>query len=111
MPSDTLGDMASEPSPAFLDTQPGPDHDWRITLKDKVIAITGANRGIGLAIAEVCLDDLVSVAARPFDAGQASSAEQDSTMLRFHVASSDVVSRQLCVPFMSDRKSQLAVAF
>ncbi|KJK66804.1 Enoyl-Acyl carrier protein reductase [Aspergillus parasiticus SU-1] len=45
----------SDTSPTFLDTQPGPDHDWRITLKDKVIAITGANRGIGLALAEVCL--------------------------------------------------------
>ncbi|KAI9926239.1 hypothetical protein MW887_004702 [Aspergillus wentii] len=42
-------------SDTFLDTTPGPDHDWRITLKDKVIAITGANRGIGLALAEVCL--------------------------------------------------------
>ncbi|KAL5335901.1 hypothetical protein BJX70DRAFT_304658 [Aspergillus crustosus] len=45
----------SNGTPAFLNTQPEPDHDWRITLKDKVIAITGANRGIGLAIAEVCL--------------------------------------------------------
>ncbi|KAJ4176894.1 hypothetical protein NW767_015292 [Fusarium falciforme] len=48
-------DAAPEASSTFLNTQPGPDHDWRITLKDKVIAITGANRGIGLGIAEVCL--------------------------------------------------------
>jgi NADP-dependent 3-hydroxy acid dehydrogenase YdfG len=44
----------SNASPAFLDTQPGPDHDWKITLEGKVIAITGANRGIGLALAQVC---------------------------------------------------------
>jgi hypothetical protein len=42
-------------TPAFLSTEPGPDHDWRITLRGKVIAITGANRGIGLGLATVCL--------------------------------------------------------
>lgn len=39
----------------LLDTQPGPHHDWRVALPRKIIAITGANRGIGLGIAEVCL--------------------------------------------------------
>jgi NAD(P)-dependent dehydrogenase (short-subunit alcohol dehydrogenase family) len=34
---------------------PPSDHHWRITLENKVIAITGANRGIGLGLAEVCL--------------------------------------------------------
>ncbi|KAF6816965.1 sorbose reductase sou1 (short-chain dehydrogenase) [Colletotrichum sojae] len=38
-----------------LSTLPGPNHDWKVSLKDKVIAITGANQGIGLGIAEVCL--------------------------------------------------------
>lgn len=42
-------------TPAFLSTEPGPDHDWKITLRGKVIAITGANRGIGLGLATVCL--------------------------------------------------------
>ncbi|KAF1953124.1 hypothetical protein CC80DRAFT_551827 [Byssothecium circinans] len=36
-------------------TEPGPDHDWKITLLGKVIAITGANRGIGLCLAIVSL--------------------------------------------------------
>lgn len=38
-----------------LNTMPGPDYDWKISLKNKIIAITGANRGIGLGVAEVCL--------------------------------------------------------
>jgi NAD(P)-dependent dehydrogenase (short-subunit alcohol dehydrogenase family) len=40
---------------------PPPDHHWRITLEKKVIAITGANRGIGLGLAEVCLANSASV--------------------------------------------------
>ena len=44
-----------------LSTQPPADMDWQISLKDKVIAITGANRGIGLGIAEVCLANSAKV--------------------------------------------------
>ncbi|KAF7588142.1 hypothetical protein BBP40_006142 [Aspergillus hancockii] len=39
----------------YLNTMPSSDFNWQITLAEKVIAITGANRGIGLGIAEVCL--------------------------------------------------------
>ncbi|RVD83672.1 uncharacterized protein DFL_005451 [Arthrobotrys flagrans] len=40
-----------------ISTLPDEGFDWRITLEGKVIAITGANRGIGLGIAEVCLSN------------------------------------------------------
>jgi hypothetical protein len=45
----------------YLSTEPSPDQSWAITLKDKVIAITGANRGIGLGIAQVCLENSAKV--------------------------------------------------
>ncbi|KAB8236248.1 uncharacterized protein BDW43DRAFT_308511 [Aspergillus alliaceus] len=38
-----------------LNTMPPSSFSWQITLADKAIAITGANCGIGLGIAEVCL--------------------------------------------------------
>ncbi|KAK1708347.1 hypothetical protein BDP67DRAFT_546949 [Colletotrichum lupini] len=42
-------------APAYLSTLPPAGADWKVSLKDKVIAISGANQGIGLGIAEVCL--------------------------------------------------------
>lgn len=44
-----------------LNTQPPADFNWQITLKNKVIAITGANRGVGLGVAEVCLANAAQV--------------------------------------------------
>ncbi|KAM3432669.1 hypothetical protein MY4824_006406 [Beauveria thailandica] len=55
-------DGGASSQPTTLSTLPGPNHDWSVTLKDKIIAITGANQGIGLALAEVCLaNDAASV--------------------------------------------------
>ncbi|OAA73010.1 NAD(P)-binding domain protein [Akanthomyces lecanii RCEF 1005] len=48
-------DGGAAPQPTALSTLPGPNHDWSVSLKNKVIAITGANQGIGLALAEVCM--------------------------------------------------------
>ncbi|GAB1200829.1 hypothetical protein APSETT444_010209 [Aspergillus pseudonomiae] len=47
---------ASKPeAEPYISTMPSSNFSWQITLADKVVAITGANRGIGLGIAEVCL--------------------------------------------------------
>jgi NAD(P)-dependent dehydrogenase (short-subunit alcohol dehydrogenase family) len=46
---------------SYLSTMPASDFSWQITLAEKVVAITGANRGIGLGIAEVCLANSAKV--------------------------------------------------
>lgn len=48
------------PTP-YLNTMPSSNFSWQITLAEKVVAITGANRGIGLGIAEVCLANSAKV--------------------------------------------------
>jgi NAD(P)-dependent dehydrogenase (short-subunit alcohol dehydrogenase family) len=50
----------SDTSAPYLSTLPANDFSWQITLAEKVVAITGANRGIGLGIAEVCLANLAT---------------------------------------------------
>ncbi|CAG8270438.1 unnamed protein product [Penicillium salamii] len=54
---------AANPHPRTLprSTMPNNDFNWQITLAHKVVAITGANRGIGLGIAEVCLANSAQV--------------------------------------------------
>jgi len=51
----------SETPTPVLSTMPANDFSWQITLGQKVVAITGANRGIGLGIAEVCLANSANV--------------------------------------------------
>lgn len=52
---------ASEGGQPYLSTMPSSNFSWQITLAEKVVAITGANRGIGLGIAEVCLANSAKV--------------------------------------------------
>ena len=60
MPPSAIDNGAGEavnhkPRNSYQSTMPDNDFNWQITLAHKVVAITGANRGIGLGIAEVCL--------------------------------------------------------
>ncbi|KAJ5243537.1 short-chain dehydrogenase [Penicillium citrinum] len=86
----------SNVSHAFLDTHPSPDHNWKITLEGKVIAITGANRGIGLALAEVCLAneaaDVFSLDI--FEPGEEFAALQKANSNRLHYVHCDVTSEE-----------------
>ncbi|GAB1211202.1 hypothetical protein ATERTT37_000315 [Aspergillus terreus] len=83
-------------TPPFLNTQPGSDHDWRITLKDKVIAITGANRGIGLALAEVCLANEAAAvfSLDVFSPGEEFAAVQKAHPTRLSYIHCDVTSEE-----------------
>ncbi|KAI1495997.1 hypothetical protein F5X99DRAFT_92437 [Biscogniauxia marginata] len=54
-PSSTSSSAAPTVADNYSSTLPLPGHNWQITLDSKVIAITGANQGIGLGLAEVCL--------------------------------------------------------
>lgn len=87
---------ASKTSPAFLDTTPGPDHDWKVSLKGKVIGITGGNRGIGLALAQVCLaNDAEAIYSLDiFDPGEEFAALQKAHPKRLHYVHCDVTSEE-----------------
>lgn len=60
MASSSADAVNDAPQP-YLSTMPPASFNWQITLSEKVIAITGANRGIGLGIAEVCLANSAKV--------------------------------------------------
>jgi NAD(P)-dependent dehydrogenase (short-subunit alcohol dehydrogenase family) len=79
-----------------LNTQPSADHDWRVSLKNKVVAITGANRGIGLGIAEVCLaNDAKAVYSLDlFDPADDFAAVQKTSSCRLKYLHCDVTSEE-----------------
>lgn len=78
----------------MLDTTPGPDHDWRVGLSNKVIAITGANRGIGLGIVHVCLanDAAVVYSLDLFEPGDEFGALREANPPRLKYLNCDVIS-------------------
>ncbi|CAI0647414.1 unnamed protein product [Colletotrichum noveboracense] len=86
----------SSTTPEFLNTQPGPDHDWKVSLRNKVVAITGANRGIGLGIAEVCLanDAKVVYSLDLFEPGEEFQAVQKANPKRIQYLRCDVTSEE-----------------
>lgn len=90
----TTTQAAPGSQPTVLDTMPGPDHDWRVGLKNKVIAITGANRGIGLGIAQVCLanDAAVVYSLDLFEPGEDFAALQKANAKRLKYLNCDVTS-------------------
>jgi NAD(P)-dependent dehydrogenase (short-subunit alcohol dehydrogenase family) len=79
-----------------LSTQPSSDFDWKISLKNKVIAITGANRGIGLGIAEVCLANEVAqvYSLDLFEPGEEFQAIQKANPKRIKYVHCDVTSEE-----------------
>jgi len=83
-------------APVFLSTEPGPDHDWKITLRGKVIAITGANRGIGLGLATVALaNDAAEVYSLDlFEPGEEFQALSQANPKRLHYLHCDVTSEE-----------------
>ncbi|KAH7020234.1 hypothetical protein EDB80DRAFT_702648 [Ilyonectria destructans] len=80
----------------FLNTQPGPNHNWKVSLENKIIAITGANRGIGLGIAEVCLANEAPIiySLDLFEPGEELTAIQNANPEGLHYLNCDVTSEE-----------------
>ncbi|CAK7212990.1 hypothetical protein SEUCBS140593_001694 [Sporothrix eucalyptigena] len=75
-------------------TQPSDTHNWQVALTGKVIAITGANRGIGFGIAQVCLANGAAavVSLDIFEPGEEFWAEKKSQSGRLHFIHCDIAS-------------------
>lgn len=86
----------SVPAPEYLSTEPAADFDWKVSLKGKVIAITGANRGIGLGLATVCLaNDAAEIYSLDlFEPGEEFQALQKANPKKVHYLHCDVTSEE-----------------
>ncbi|KAI9898112.1 hypothetical protein N3K66_006472 [Trichothecium roseum] len=82
------GTEAQAVVPPVADAAAASVHETKVTLSGKIIAITGANRGIGLGVAESCLDNGAAVvysidcAAEPGDDFAAAQARWPGDRLR-----------------------------
>lgn len=86
----------SVPNPVYLSTQPSEDFDWKISLKGKVVAITGANRGIGLGLATVALanDAREIYSLDLFEPGEEFQALCKANPKRLHYLQCDVTNEE-----------------
>jgi NAD(P)-dependent dehydrogenase (short-subunit alcohol dehydrogenase family) len=86
----------SVPNPVYLSTEPKEDFDWKVSLKGKVVAITGANRGIGLGLATVCLaNDAKEIYSLDlFEPGEEFQALAKANPKRVHYLHCDVTSEE-----------------
>jgi NAD(P)-dependent dehydrogenase (short-subunit alcohol dehydrogenase family) len=94
--------------PPYLSTQPSEDFDWKISLRNKVIAITGANRGIGLGLATVCLaNDAAEVYSLDlFEPGEEFQALQKANPKRVHYLHCDVTSEESVIKTIDEIVAQ-----
>lgn len=85
---------SSSPLSTPISTMPNPHFDWKISLSNKIVAITGANRGIGLGIAEVCLANSASIiySLDIFEPGEEFIALQEKHPKQLNYINCDVTS-------------------
>lgn len=114
----------SVPNPVYLTTEPKEDFDWKITLKGKVVAITGANRGrcmsnlelqtiadplgIGLGLATVCLANEAAeiYSLDLFEPGEEFQALQQANPKRVHYLHCDVTSEESVIKAIDEIVAQ-----
>ncbi|KAH7119682.1 hypothetical protein B0J11DRAFT_66255 [Dendryphion nanum] len=88
--------VQSNAKPEYISTEPDSSFDWKVSLRGKVIAITGANRGIGLGLATVALaNDAKEVYSLDlFEPGEEFAALQKANPKRVHYLHCDVTSEE-----------------
>jgi NAD(P)-dependent dehydrogenase (short-subunit alcohol dehydrogenase family) len=82
--------------PPYVSTMPDESFDWKVSLKNKVIAVTGANRGIGLGLAQVFLANEAAhvYSLDLFEPGEEFEALQKAFPKRVHYLNCNVTSEE-----------------